>query len=154
MSDQRLIDPLYFNCVRKIRELREQHADILANRKAEAEDAQKLVSSAAERKTKMEAGKKDGKNGGGSKGVEGWYAHAVPAYIRTWHITNKWYVPCVGLVIVKALYGHLENLEEEEEDDVDQETEGVIDVTVVLQAMVNESRLTIPSGHSKVTVGI
>jgi DnaJ family protein C protein 11 len=48
----------------------------------------------------------------------------------------------------------LENLDDEEEDDADQETEGVIDVTVVLQAMVNESRLTIPSGHSKVTVGV
>jgi hypothetical protein len=77
-----LIDHLYLNCVRKIRELREQHADILANRKAEAEDAQKLVSSAAERKTKMEAGKKDGKNGGGSKEEEGWYAHTVPAYMH------------------------------------------------------------------------
>ncbi|KAI8339624.1 hypothetical protein BC941DRAFT_420998 [Chlamydoabsidia padenii] len=98
----------------KIRELREQHADILANRKAEAEDAQKLVTSAAERKMKTEAGKKD------------------------------------GLVIIKALYGHLDNLKEE--DDGDQETEGVVDVTVVLQAMVNESRLTIPSGHSKTNI--
>ncbi|KAI8344753.1 hypothetical protein BC941DRAFT_409532 [Chlamydoabsidia padenii] len=98
----------------KIQELREQHADILANRKAEAEDAQKLVASAAERKTKMETNKKD------------------------------------GLVIIKAIYGHLENLSDEESEQ--QDIEGVIDVTVVLQAMVNESRLTIPSGHSKTNI--
>ncbi|KAI8084642.1 uncharacterized protein BX664DRAFT_360483 [Halteromyces radiatus] len=97
----------------KIRELREEHADILANRKAEAEDAQKLVTSSAERKTKMEESKKD------------------------------------GLVILKAYYGHLENLIDGQEA---QEREGVIDVTVVLQAMVNESRLTIPSGHSKTNI--
>ncbi|KAI8393501.1 uncharacterized protein BYT42DRAFT_619449 [Radiomyces spectabilis] len=52
-----------------------------------------------------------------------------------------------GLVIVKALYGHLENLKD---DDSEEETEGVIDVTVVIQTLVNESRLTIPGGHSKV----
>lgn len=54
----------------------------------------------------------------------------------------------IGLVIIKALYGHLEYVDENEDND--ELPEGVIDVTVVLQAMVNESRLTIPSGHSKV----
>ena len=50
----------------------------------------------------------------------------------------------IGLVIVKALYGHSQNLETEAE-------EGVIDVTMVIQTLVHESRLTIPGGHSKVT---
>ncbi|ORZ25560.1 hypothetical protein BCR42DRAFT_340731 [Absidia repens] len=113
--DQLLLKPRRQKQIKaKILELREQHADILANRKAEAEDAQKLVTATAERKTKVESDKKD------------------------------------GLVIVKALYGHLENLVDEEGDD--EEAEGVIDVTVVLQAMVNESRLTIPSGHSKTNI--
>lgn len=43
-----------------------------------------------------------------------------------------------GLVIIKASYGNLENDNE------------AIDVTVVIQTLVNESRLTIPGGHSKV----
>lgn len=43
-----------------------------------------------------------------------------------------------GLVIIKAVYGNLENDNE------------AIDVTVVIQTLVNESRLTIPGGHSKV----
>lgn len=43
-----------------------------------------------------------------------------------------------GLVIIKAIYGNLENDNE------------AIDVTVVIQTLVNESRLTIPGGHSKV----
>ncbi|KAI8390212.1 hypothetical protein BD560DRAFT_380258 [Blakeslea trispora] len=47
-----------------------------------------------------------------------------------------------GLVIVKALYGHFQNLENGAE-------EGVIDVTMVIQTLVHESRLTIPGGHSK-----
>jgi DnaJ family protein C protein 11 len=51
----------------------------------------------------------------------------------------------VGLVIVKAWYGHLENLD----NDID---EGVIDVTIVIQTLVHESRLTIPGGHSKVKI--
>ncbi|PHZ09606.1 DnaJ-domain-containing protein [Rhizopus microsporus ATCC 52813] len=42
-----------------------------------------------------------------------------------------------GLVIVKAIYGNM-NKESEQ-----------IDVTVVVQTLVHESRLTIPSGHSK-----
>ncbi|KAI8073127.1 hypothetical protein BC940DRAFT_324770 [Gongronella butleri] len=91
----------------KIHNLREQHADILENRKAEALDAQKLIQTAAERKAAMEAKKRD------------------------------------GLVIVKALYGNLTSADDDGAD-------GVIDVTIVLQAMVNESRLTIPGGHSKV----
>lgn len=37
------------------------HADVLATRKAEAEDAQQLVAAAAQRKTKLESDKKDGK---------------------------------------------------------------------------------------------
>lgn len=48
-----------------------------------------------------------------------------------------------GLVIVKAWYGNIENLDKDIE-------EGVIDVTIVIQTLVNESRLTIPGGHSKV----
>jgi len=43
-----------------------------------------------------------------------------------------------GLVIIKAIYGNLENDNE------------AINVTVVIQTLVNESRLTIPGGHSKV----
>ncbi|KAI8890072.1 DnaJ-domain-containing protein [Backusella circina FSU 941] len=45
-----------------------------------------------------------------------------------------------GLVIVKAWYGQLDDLE----------SESVIDVTAVIQTLVNDSRLTIPGGHSKV----
>jgi DnaJ family protein C protein 11 len=51
----------------------------------------------------------------------------------------------VGLVIVKAWYGKLENLDNELD-------EGVIDVTIVIQTLVHESRLTIPGGHSKVMI--
>lgn len=42
-----------------------------------------------------------------------------------------------GLVIVRAIYGNLDN-------------EQQIDVTVVVQTLVHESRLTVPGGHSKV----
>ncbi|KAG0744655.1 hypothetical protein G6F57_009539 [Rhizopus arrhizus] len=45
-----------------------------------------------------------------------------------------------GLVIIKAIYGNLENDNE------------AIDVTVVIQTLVNESRLTIPGGHSKTNI--
>lgn len=58
-------------------------------------------------------------------------------------LTNK--LLDLGLVIVKAWYGHLENLDNE----ID---EGVIDVTTVIQTLVYESRLTIPGGHSKVNL--
>ncbi|RCI06439.1 hypothetical protein CU098_002663, partial [Rhizopus stolonifer] len=89
----------------KINELREEHAEYLANRKQEALDAQALMVDIAERKKKQEEEKQD------------------------------------GLVIVKALYGHSQNLDDNEE--------GVIDVTIVIQTLVHESRLTIPGGHSK-----
>ncbi|KAI8646159.1 hypothetical protein BD408DRAFT_337490 [Parasitella parasitica] len=56
-----------------------------------------------------------------------------------------------GLVIVKAWYGHLENLDDENDSD---DADGVIDVTTVIQTLVNESRLTIPGGHSKVLFGL
>ncbi|KAI7865902.1 hypothetical protein BDF14DRAFT_1875404 [Spinellus fusiger] len=49
-----------------------------------------------------------------------------------------------GLVITQALYGHLEALNDSSDSDQ------VIDVTGVVQTLVNESRLTIPGGHSKV----
>ncbi|KAG0168455.1 hypothetical protein DFQ28_011747 [Apophysomyces sp. BC1034] len=52
-----------------------------------------------------------------------------------------------GLTIVKAWYGHLENLNDDEE-----EADGVIDVTVVIQTLVNDSRVTIPGGHSKTNI--
>ncbi|CAO3623679.1 unnamed protein product [Cunninghamella blakesleeana] len=111
--DQLILKPRRQKLIKeKIQELREMHADVLATRKAEAEDAQQLVSAAAQRKTKLESDKKD------------------------------------GLVLVKALYGHLEYINEDNEE----LPEGVIDVTIVLQAMVNESRLTIPSGHSKTNI--
>ncbi|KAI9261706.1 hypothetical protein BY458DRAFT_251653 [Sporodiniella umbellata] len=44
-----------------------------------------------------------------------------------------------GLVIVKAIYGNLD-------------TEQQIDVTVVVQTLVHDSRLTIPGGHSKTNI--
>lgn len=62
-----------------------------------------------------------------------------------WALTVLFYQ--IGLVIVKAWYGHLENLENDNDKD---DVEGVIDVTTVIQTLVNESRLTIPGGHSKV----
>lgn len=46
---------------RKINELREEHAEYLANRKQEALDAQSLMSDIAERKKKQEENKTDGK---------------------------------------------------------------------------------------------
>lgn len=45
-----------------------------------------------------------------------------------------------GLVITRALYG---NMDKEDE---------MIDVTLVIQTLVNDSRLTIPGGHSKVMI--
>ncbi|GAA5803597.1 hypothetical protein EDC94DRAFT_610938 [Helicostylum pulchrum] len=93
----------------KINELREEHAEYLANRKQEALDAQSLMSDIAERKKKQEENKPD------------------------------------GLVIVQAWYGNLENLD----NGID---EGVIDVTIVIQTLVHESRLTIPGGHSKTNI--
>ncbi|CAO3677610.1 unnamed protein product [Rhizopus stolonifer] len=44
-----------------------------------------------------------------------------------------------GLVIVRAIYGNLDN-------------EQQIDVTVVVQTLVHESRLTVPGGHSKTNI--
>ncbi|KAI9313222.1 hypothetical protein BX666DRAFT_1864679 [Dichotomocladium elegans] len=54
-----------------------------------------------------------------------------------------------GLVIIKAWYGRLENIDFDSEE----LPEEAIDVTVVLQSLVNESRVTIPGGHSKVGNG-
>ncbi|KAJ8651470.1 hypothetical protein O0I10_012969 [Lichtheimia ornata] len=53
-----------------------------------------------------------------------------------------------GLIIVKAWYGCLDNVDFES----DELPEEVIDVTVVVQALVNESRVTIPGGHSKTNI--
>lgn len=60
--------------------------------------------------------------------------------------TNSQWQP-IGLIIVKAWYGCLDNVDFES----DELPEEVIDVTVVVQALVNESRVTIPGGHSKVS---
>lgn len=57
-----------------------------------------------------------------------------------------------GLVVVKALYGRASDVQQLSGDDDEELPEGVIDVTVVIQALVNESRLTIPGGYSKVTI--
>ncbi|GAA5809714.1 hypothetical protein MFLAVUS_003127 [Mucor flavus] len=108
--DQLVLKPRRKRLIKeKINELREEHAEYLANRKQEALDAQLLMADIAERKKKQEENKAD------------------------------------GLVIVQAWYGNLDNLD----NDID---EGVIDVTIVIQTLVHESRLTIPGGHSKTNI--
>ncbi|KAL0093828.1 hypothetical protein F4703DRAFT_1831829 [Phycomyces blakesleeanus] len=47
-----------------------------------------------------------------------------------------------GLVIEEAVYGNLNGQDEDEK----------VDVTLVVQTLVNESRLTIPGGHSKTSI--
>ncbi|KAH8554416.1 hypothetical protein BGW37DRAFT_421450 [Umbelopsis sp. PMI_123] len=84
----------------KIQELRDEHADYLAQRKTEAEQALMILADIASRKMKAEEAKQ-------------------------------------GLVIVEAWYGKKDGNE-------------MVDVTVAIQALVNESKLTIPGGHSKV----
>ncbi|KAI9284047.1 hypothetical protein BC943DRAFT_91242 [Umbelopsis sp. AD052] len=84
----------------KIQELREEHADYLAQRKTEAEQALLILSDIAGRKMKSE---------------------------ETKH----------GLVIIEARYGKKEG------------NDDMIDVTVAIQALVNDSKLTIPGGHAK-----
>ncbi|OZJ06975.1 hypothetical protein BZG36_00249 [Bifiguratus adelaidae] len=57
-----------------------------------------------------------------------------------------------GLVIVEALYGNLSKLSERANGhlgDTNKEDEPIIDVTIAIQALVNDSKLTIPGGTSK-----
>ncbi|KAF9423309.1 hypothetical protein BGZ94_008349 [Podila epigama] len=83
----------------KIHELRQVHAEFIANQKKEAEEAMELLRESTARKTKQER-EKD------------------------------------GLVIVEALYGNL--------------NAGLVaDVTIAVQALVNNSQLSMPAGHSK-----
>lgn len=86
----------------KINELREEHADYLAQRKAEADQAQMILTDSARRKMKAEESKQ-------------------------------------GLVIIEAWYGKKDGKHED-----------LVDVTIPVQALVNDSKLTIPGGHSKV----
>ncbi|KAI7847477.1 hypothetical protein BDC45DRAFT_451794 [Circinella umbellata] len=56
-----------------------------------------------------------------------------------------------GLVIIKAWYGHLGDIEIDEDENENEELpEEIIDVSVVLQSLVNDSRVTVPGGHTKV----
>lgn len=87
----------------KIQELREEHADYLAQRKTEAEQALLILSDIAGRKMKAEESKH-------------------------------------GLVIIEARYGKKDG------------NSDMIDVTVAIQALVNDSKLTIPGGHAKVII--
>ncbi|KAI9268335.1 hypothetical protein BDA99DRAFT_435537 [Phascolomyces articulosus] len=54
-----------------------------------------------------------------------------------------------GLVIIKAWYGRLDDIELDEDSD-EPLPEEIIDVSVVLQSLVNDSRVTVPGGHAKV----
>ena len=57
----------------------------------------------------------------------------------------------LGLVIIKAWYGHLGDIEIDEDENENEELpEEIIDVSVVLQSLVNDSRVTVPGGHTKV----
>ncbi|KAI8139496.1 hypothetical protein BJV82DRAFT_693841 [Fennellomyces sp. T-0311] len=55
-----------------------------------------------------------------------------------------------GLVIIKAWYGNLKDTELDESSEL---PEDIIDVSVVIQALVNDSRVTVPGGHAKVKRG-
>ncbi|RUS23257.1 hypothetical protein BC937DRAFT_89727 [Endogone sp. FLAS-F59071] len=96
----------------KIKELREEHAEFIANRRREAEEAQQLLQDSARRKLDVEKAKD-------------------------------------GLVIIEAIYGNLSNLRDAALVD---EYPPVVDVTIAVQAMVNNSKLTIPGGHSKYNI--
>ncbi|GAB5588185.1 hypothetical protein Unana1_03085 [Umbelopsis nana] len=85
----------------KINELREEHADYLAQRKTEADQAQMILTDSARRKMKAEESKQ-------------------------------------GLVIIEAWYGKRDGKHED-----------LVDVTIPVQALVNDSKLTIPGGHAK-----
>ncbi|RUP47336.1 hypothetical protein BC936DRAFT_145844 [Jimgerdemannia flammicorona] len=94
----------------KIKELRDEHAEFIANRRREAEEAQRLLQDSARRKEEVEQAKN-------------------------------------GLVIIEAVYGNLS--ESRESVLIDPEQSPTVDATVAVQAMVNDSKLTIPGGHSK-----
>lgn len=83
----------------KLQELRQVHAEFIANQKKEAEEAINLLKESTARKTKQEQ-EKD------------------------------------GLVVVEAVYGNLN-------------AHVVADVTIAIQALVNNSQLAMPGGHSK-----
>ncbi|KAF8935279.1 hypothetical protein BGZ47_009996 [Haplosporangium gracile] len=83
----------------KLQELRQVHAEFIANQKKEAEEAVNLLKDSTARKTRQEQ-EKD------------------------------------GLVVVEAIYGNL--------------NAGIVaDVTIAVQALVNNSQLVMPGGHSK-----
>ncbi|KAF8961780.1 hypothetical protein BGZ46_001294 [Entomortierella lignicola] len=83
----------------KLRDLRQLHAEFIANQKKEAEEAISLLRESTARKTKQEQSKD-------------------------------------GLVIIEAIYGNM--------------NAGLVaDVTVAVQALVNNSQLVLPGGHSK-----
>lgn len=108
-------------------------------RKKEALDAQHLMAEVAQRKKGQEEKKPDGKV------IKCIQPKHTKLLIKLTMMFKK------GLVIVKAWYGPLESIERIDEND-EKLPEDVIDVTTVIQALVNESRLTIPGGHSKVSM--
>lgn len=57
-----------------------------------------------------------------------------------------------GLIIIEAVYGNLSNSRDAVL--VNDEYPPVVDVTIAVQAMVNNSKLTIPGGHSKVAYAL
>ncbi|KAI9496675.1 hypothetical protein BDB00DRAFT_808296 [Zychaea mexicana] len=54
-----------------------------------------------------------------------------------------------GLVVIKAWYGRLDDTELDEDSELPEE---IIDVSVVIQALVNDSRVTVPGGHAKTNI--
>lgn len=54
-----------------------------------------------------------------------------------------------GLIILEAWYGNLSRIREITSENLPQE---IIDVRIPVQALVHDSQLTIPGGHSKVKI--
>ena len=114
---------------RRVKELREENAEVIAQKRAAAEDAVLILERTASTKAKAEREK-----------------HGAPISSSS-HYASDSLTP--GLVILSAHYGLKTSFTSRGMQDPSNPTSAIIDVTIPLQALVNDGKLIIPGGRAK-----
>ena len=117
---------------RRVRELRSEHLDYIAQKKSEAQGAIVVM----ERQTALKTAEERERKGASPRAK---LAHQ-----------KSMTIPPLGLIILSADYGLASSFTDRGKREQADDEEVVIDVTIPVQALVQDSRLYIPSRRSKV----